>query len=338
MINKAYIYPITNRNQGGILNPYLDNFMQSMAEEVIFINKNSPSDIGILNLFKYISGKLNYVFLNWIEDLPDKKLGKFQCILLVYVLFPVLHLKKTKIVWTLHNKLSHYAINIDKKKWLLSKLVIHSDVILTHASEGVKFIQGINPSAGKKVVFLHHPVNDLKLPNVIKKKNIDFLIWGTIQPYKGLVEFFKLFNQIPDLSKFKIVIAGKVPDKNYLRKLEEVLPNTVELKNKYIPFDILEQMMYESKIILFTYKSDSILSSGALMDSLITGTKILGPETGAFIDLKKAGLVDTYTKVSELIKILEEYNNGPNIDSLKKFWNMNNWKAFGKRLLKEINE
>ncbi|WP_194968036.1 hypothetical protein [Klebsiella pneumoniae] len=48
-------------------------------------------------------------------------------------------------------------------------------------------------------------------------------------------------------------------------------------------------LIEDSKCVLFPYKSGSISSSGALMDTIALGGVAIGPDVGAFKDLEKKG-------------------------------------------------
>lgn len=337
-MKKAFIYPITNRDKKGVVNPYLYEFTDSLKENIKFVNLNSPSNVGVINIFKYSFSKLDYIFLNWIEDLPDKKLGKFQTFLLVYFIFTYSKFTGTKIIWTLHNKLSHYKSNIKTKKWLFEKLIKKSDFILTHAREGIKYIEEFSAVDAKKVHFFHHPVRNLELIEKKHQKIYDLIIWGTILPYKGVAEFLESWNNNKAAAKYKILIAGKVPDTEYLNTLENLLTKNIELRKEYIPNEELAKLIHSSKAILFTYQNNSILSSGALMDSIVTGEKVIGPETGAFVDLKNEGLVDTYENFEDIPTLLKNIELSSNISDIKSFFTKNNWNAFGKKFYETVEK
>ena len=330
---RAYIYPITNYK---VDNPYLNNFINSLNCDIYFVNRNSPSNIGILNLLKYLNKRLHYSFFHWLEDLPDKKFGLIQCYILVYMILPLLRIKKTTIIWTLHNKLSHAPSNIRIKKWLASKLVKQADIILTHSNEGRIFIENLNKNSGKKVLVYHHPVGNLNLPKSNIKKETDLLIWGTVLQYKGVYEFISEFIKESSLNKRRILIAGKIPDYEYYNKLSNINSNQLIIRNEFIEHDELILLMHQSKAVLFTYKNKSVLSSGALMDSLVTGSKIIAPPVGAFNDLAKLGLVNTFNKIDEIEGLLRQEENQNRLQVLKAFCKKNSWKSFGKEFLKEI--
>ena len=61
----AYIYPNTSRNSTGTHNPYISNFVESLRGSFDFVNDKTPSNVGILDLWKYL-WEIDIIFLNWI--------------------------------------------------------------------------------------------------------------------------------------------------------------------------------------------------------------------------------------------------------------------------------
>jgi beta-1,4-mannosyltransferase len=203
---KAYIYPNTSRN-GGLTNPYIFNFIDSLEGKINFVNRNKPSESGIFDLLKYIN-KIHFLFLNWPEDIPDKKAGFIQTLLLLACI-NYLKFRKVKIVYTLHNKESHNKAKSILKKYLRKFIIRKADLILTHAREGIEIVRKISNNPNQKIAFINHPVLskiDIK-PDVEKK--YDVLIWGTVEPYKGIDKFISFVNE-HQLYDIKILIAGRI--------------------------------------------------------------------------------------------------------------------------------
>ena len=134
-----YFYPITTKANKVTGNPYTDNFIKSLKKYFTILNCNDASSIGILKTLKYLF-KIDVLLVNWIEDLPDKKGGYIQSYYF-FLLVLFLKLRKKRLVWILHNKFSHYPVNYRLKKQLFRFLINHSDLIITHASEGISFTE-----------------------------------------------------------------------------------------------------------------------------------------------------------------------------------------------------
>ena len=79
-----------------------------------------------------------------------------------------------------------------------------------------------------------------------------------------------------------------------------------------------------SRSILFTYSSDSILSSGALIYSLNFLKQIIGPNVGFFHELKE--IVRCYNNFEEISNI--PINEGVDEFKIKSYINKNQWYSF----------
>jgi len=333
----AYLYPITNRLKTGIYNPYLDNFMQSTQSYVNYLNQHYPSDTGIFNLLKYIH-KTDVLFLNWIENLPEKKGGLIQTLFFLLVL----RMKKVlgvKVVWTLHNKVSHSKGKLFLKKWLFASLIKRSDLIITHAREGIRFAEQWHQGASSRVFYFPHPVVPEQEPEFTIDQEYDVIIWGTLAPYKGIDAFLEFLQQNTTLAGYRILIAGKATSSDFYQKIKRLAGDTVKIKNQFIDKQELARLIQSSNAVLFTYAGGSVLSSGALIDSLAYRARVIGPNVGAFADLGEEEIIDTYKDFSEIPDILDNLKNNKasNPEKMDAFLRNHTWQKFARSFKKALS-
>ncbi|MFW5759937.1 MAG: hypothetical protein ACOCXH_03030 [Cyclobacteriaceae bacterium] len=335
---KAYIYP--NSKKGGFNNPYLHNFVQSFGNKINFINYDHASKRGIIDIFFYLPG-IELLFINWIEDITEKKGGKIQWLLFKYLIVPFCRFLNIKIVWTLHNRISHYQSQISRKKRIFDYMVVNSDFIITHAKEGVSLIREHKLKVSGQVIFFPHPMNPRNRFSH-DEKDIDIFIWGSIAPYKGIDQFIDLVKSDDIFSGLKIILAGKAKDTGYEKEIQGKLPPQIKYINRYLDDNELDDFLSRSRITLFPYASDSILSSGALSDSIGYGTCIIGPSKGAFIDLEEEGLVQTFNNLNELPLLCKKVFRGQGMNIQPKnasgYISRYSWKAFAREVYNSMNE
>jgi len=337
-LKRAYIYPISARDKHlGQYNPYLDDFMDAMEKHLVFVNRNHPSNSGIFDFLKYIF-TVKFVFLNWIENIPERKGGTLQ----TYFLFVMLSISKwfgIKVIWTMHNKLSHSPTKRKEKEKIFRALLKKTDLILTHASAGIEFGEQMVPGSDTKIIYFPHPVKDRRL-NLESEKQFDILIWGTISPYKGIHNFLEFLKQNKLEDTYRIHIVGKISDENYAKQINNFSNKKISIENRFIEDKLLADLIRKSKIILFTYSQTSILSSGALMDSVGYGGLVIGPNVGAFGDLKKKGILETYQNFNELIakadQILSGNESKIKADNLDQFLKDHTWDKFAEHLSNKL--
>jgi len=333
MLLKAYIYPISARASKELVNPYLDHFMGALDPGFIFVNKDAPSAKGIMDIIKYLS-KIDYVFFHWPENIAERKLGWVQALLL-FLLIPVFRIRNIRIIYVVHNKISHSQKKFRIKK-LISKTLMHNSwLLITHAREGIDFIRNLT-SKEKKVFFFPHPIDK---PNEIEtpEKDIDVLIWGNIAPYKGVHNFLKnLKDQLSDW-KGKVLIAGKVSTLEYKQELMAIKPENVTIMDEFVDEIKLNELISRSRIVLFPYHQKSVLSSGAFAKTLAYPMYIVGPDCGAFLDFKDLEHIhffESQDQIPDIIQIINsDKNQNVNPEIANNLTNKYSWKSFGKAFL-----
>ena len=334
MRKKIYIYPNTSRDAAlGLYNPYIDDLVKSFSNYYEFINKDNPSNSGVFDLLKYLT-KTDYIFFNWIEKLPENKGGNMQTIFL-FILFPILRLFNIKTIWTMHNKLSHSKDHLFLKKAIFRKMLRKADFIVTHSSEGIIYGESMVPGSGNKIHYFPHPVKDRRKKEQ-KKFLYDILIWGTISPYKGIDKFLDFLQTNNLQSKYKVLIVGKSISESYFESIIKYTNRNIEIRNKFIEDAMLQDLIMQSKIILFTYSKSSILSSGVLMDSIGYGANIIGPDVGAFSDLAYDSILSTFTDYDQLISVIDKqlnkYDFEKSNEKINNFLSSNTWDKYAKNV------
>jgi beta-1,4-mannosyltransferase len=335
---RAYIYPNSARRSGGSANPYLKNFVSSLSNRVEFLNKNNKSSVGILDLLRYL-GRIEFLFLHWIEDVPEKKGGYIQSLLLLLMMFWIGR-SGFKIVWTMHNKVSHSRKHFFMKKRLFKALLRKSDLIITHSSEGACYACESEPSVdGQKILVFTHPIVP-KERNPSRQKEYDILIWGTLAPYKGVHNFLSFLEENRISEKYRIKIIGRCSSDDYCEVLSRKKSQYVSIEDRFVEHSELDELMASTRCVLFTYSGESVLSSGALMDSLACRTNIIGPDVGAFRDAALAGVIKTYKSFDEIPEIINSLPDKCQEDlarHINEFINAHTWEKFGEAVISKLS-
>ena len=94
----------------------------------------------------------------------------------------------------------------------------------------------------------------------------------------------------------------------------------------------MKQELRSTKSILFTYKLDSVLSSGSLVYSLNFNKKIFGPKGGAFEDLQP--IVECYESFGDLESI--NFNDKVNDIYICEYLTQNTWNNLPAKITKLI--
>lgn len=330
---RGYIYPYSGR-EGRMTNPYISNFIEALKGRIDIMNGDRPSNSGIFDILKYVR-KINILFLNWPEEILEKKGSIFQALFFIILVY-YLRLRRVKIFLTFHNKESHFSNKKRLKNWLRNFSIRKSDYIITHAKEGIPIIEKLSKNSKTRIRFFHHPILTPINVKRTKPELYDILIWGLVTPYKGIDKFLEYTRDTcPDY--FKILIAGRISDPSYREIILSYRSSQVLIVDEFVSEELLEDYISKSRLVLFTYLESSILSSGALMDTLKYAPLIIGPNHGAFRDLQEEGLIFTFNDYAHLTELLNATNIKPDVEKIHSFVNANSWKNFGDRIYDFIN-
>lgn len=336
-MKKIYLYPKLDKSKLLSPNLYIDNLEESISSEYDIVNKE-PNNVGVIDFLKYLP-KTDAYFFNWIENLTNLRFGKIQLLVFVIFLYTAKYLLRKKIIWVLHNKYTHkkYGDSAWKNFWeryLFNLMVRKSNHILTHSNSGIDFVKERFPKHSNKVNYLIHPTDTLykKMDSVPVK--YDILLWGTIHPYKGISEFLEFAKESGQIEKLNILILGVCPNRELKEKISRYYSNKLTHIEKFFDFDEIANYANQSRYVLFTYNSDSVLSSGSLMDTIRMGSLVIGPNKGAFKDLSTESFIDTYNSYEDIIKILNEnkVKKESIYPEIVKFCTENSWNRYVEKL------
>ncbi len=344
-MKNIFFYPSRNKQNTISRNPYIENLYDSCAKWFNVIDCNDTNSLGVINIFIKIK-QIDIFWLNWIENLPDRKLGLLQSFFYLIFIF-VNKFTKKKIIYTVHNKVSHSPKYYKIKKMLQCITIKNSTLVITHSSDGLTYIKSItNKKSQAHLLYIPHPTKLAYNYNDADSINYkyDILIWGTIYKYKGIREFLEFIYDKNLQNKYKIKIVGKVADSEYLKSLNKFKNEFIEIEDEYISSDDLVNLLQISKIVLFTYNSESVFSSASLIETLRFSPKIIGPNKGEFKNLKQLSLVVTYDNYNDLINKIDSFLEEDDTTTLyrenniKEYLSLNTWENFSKLIKKIIDE
>lgn len=152
----------------------------------------------------------------------------------------------------MHNKQPHVMKHRWSKKLLIHLLLRKADLIVTHATEGIKVVQDQYPRLIAKTVFLHHPTkNRIEESSSLTNRKPTCWIWGNISRYKGVPEFVRFATQ--HSLKLKTKIIGKCSSQELLEELRKESNEMISIEDRSIPFEELKQEIRRSRFVLVPY-------------------------------------------------------------------------------------
>lgn len=320
---KVYIYPQISSNK------YIELLSDSISKNYQ-IAKKKKSSIGILSMLLNLNA--NIFVINWPENIEGKQFGIVQ-VFIYRLIIQLIKLRSKKIIWILHNKkshflhskFSHYCVNLTAK---------YSDYVFTHSKDGLSFYK--KKYNKNNIHYFPHPVyKELNISRNISKE-YDILIWGSVDRYKQVVEFIEYASVNHVLKTKKIMVSGNCRDIEYKLQLESMIAKNTNFtfNNKFLTDSEIDELIVRSKCVLFTYRENTILSSGALVYSLSNNTKIIGPSYGSFKDLAERKLIGTYNTYSDIPELIDSFI--PNKVGIEEYHKRYTWEAFADKIIELI--
>jgi len=327
MRQRVYYYPPASK--GGYSNPYSSNYKQALQAYFEVLDKeNKPSWALGLSFFLY-AFRADIYIINWLESVVFLRLGYCQYWLVRFGLW-VIKRRKKKIVWMFHNIHPHTGENAYSKR--IQKILFDTSyLIISHSQEAASYA---HKNAKGEVCYICHPIKYMAVKAEENADLSDVLIWGSISPYKGVVEFLHELQKRH--SELKVHIAGKCDNQTLYEAIKLLCGKKVLFENERISFDKLAGLIKHSKWVLFPYVGSCVSSSGALIDTIALGGNPIGPDKGAFKDLASEGLCTVYTNYNSLFSIL--YST-PSLgeEERKKFIAGNSWENFADLLYRKLS-
>lgn len=331
---KVYFFPPI-RSLSKTQNPYKEDFMSSLNAYCNVINHEYiEKKSSVLSLLKNVF-KADIYIINWPDNIPFSRAGTLQTYVFLFLL-RIIKFRKAKIIWVFHNFHAHSGEN--KLTAIINKCMYkYTDEVITHSQDAYIYLK---EERNIKAYYFDHPIKtdffDDNKENDNLKVIYDVLIWGSINPYKGIVPFLEYIDKNNYSQHFSIKIIGKCDNKEYANKIVALSNEKISFENRAASFNELKEIVANSKFTLFPYVGTSVSSSGALIDTIAWGGNPIGPNIGAFKDLNKQGVCLTYSNYEEMINILLSNSTIKN-EYREKFISDNSWESFAFNLYKIIS-
>jgi glycosyltransferase involved in cell wall biosynthesis len=204
------------------------------------------------------------------------------------------------VIWTIHNIVSHSCVLLNEEYKLREQLAEKVDILHILTKNTVEFTRDLYTLPSEKIIYHPHPSYVDSYPNFISKSearydlgfsenDIVFLIFGSIQKYKGVEYFLEIFteykNKNPLKHNVKALIAGLPSDKELVNNIkdkydsrEDIILDLARIENSEVQYYI-----NSSDFVVCPYGRS--LNSGVGMLALSFNRPIIAPKMGGFIEL-----------------------------------------------------
>jgi glycosyltransferase involved in cell wall biosynthesis len=270
-------------------NKYVDIFVTGLknAGHEVF-----PLD-SLLSSWRHFKS-IKLVHLNWFENLDDSSKGAtLKSFLRKLIALIAIRLGNKKLIWTVHNRLSHEKKSAKWSNILSSLLIRWADAIVIHSEESRAILSEISPIFLSKVVHIPHPdfigVYGPIQPSaaLLSEGPIKLVFVGAIKPYKNIELLIKLARKFPDAIEISILgNPNTLEYKNEILELGKGLSN-LHLKLEFIPDEDLPEILSKSDLVILPYNLESSLNSGTVMLAFSYQKTVICPKIGTINDFGK---------------------------------------------------
>jgi glycosyltransferase involved in cell wall biosynthesis len=257
-IRRIFFYPYTQR-----ANRYAS--LQLRILEQICTDIRPVTFMTLLrNLF---ASRGSLAILNFFEDRPSYfPRHRNRALLTNLATLLLLRLTCERIVWVRHNFWPHdLPRKSTRQQIVLFALNLCADTVVTHR----------NVEAIASAVVPHPLYFEETLPQ--RARDIEFLYFGAIKPYKGLDTLLSAWP-----AGRRLLIVGDAPDPILVESLHEIISERqldVEMQARFIGDAELDDLLLRTKFCLMPHRQDTMIVAGSFYHAASLGANVLARNT-----------------------------------------------------------
>ena len=274
-------------------NPY--QTLLSTALETEKVKVNFPSGYRrVFPVFRAIKTNftpIKVLHLHWLDPYLKGDNSWVKCIYCLKFLGDILltHWTGVKIVWTIHNTISHNSKFPRLELWAYRMLVKIVDRVIVHdevAIDEIVPLYRLNPA--KIAVITHGHYRDIypqKIDSLEARRQLNlpksgkiYLNLGMLKPYKGIERLLKLWqDNRAILEGNTLSIAGKALDDGYGQMLVKQAAKTknVIFHHKFVEDNQIHLYFSAADVVVLPF--ERILTSGSLILAMSYSKPVIAP-------------------------------------------------------------
>lgn len=293
-------------------NKYIENMVRPLREQGFRVHALD----GFFSSWGHFHA-VRLVHLNWFENLDDSSIFRaLKSFFKKMFVLTVIRISRKKLVWTMHNRVSHEKKTGFLSNWIRYFLIRWAHTIIIHSGVSRKLLVGQHPGVSGKIFYLPHPefigsYGPLpeKTLSLAPSEPLVLLFMGAVKPYKNieiLIQAVSLFKE-----KVKLVIAGNPNTPAYHQKIYDLASSAgnIDLRLKFIPDHEIPSLIKESDVLVLPYDLGSSLNSGTVILAFSYMKTVICPDIGTIGDLgamKENVFYYVYGSQEEHLQILSQ--------------------------------
>lgn len=198
-----------------------------------------------------------------------------------------------RIIWTVHNTLSHDGPFVDLERSLSARIVALADVVHLHSAASLPEVRAEFEVPGQKVRIARHGHylgvygDQVSRETARRLLGLDpqeqvILFLGQVRPYKGVGQLVESFRGIlQDHPRTRLLIGGAIHDAFWDTVSPALMPHErsrILASERFLDEAELQLYLRAADLAVFPYRN--ILTSGALLLALSFDLPVVIPEVG----------------------------------------------------------
>jgi beta-1,4-mannosyltransferase len=246
--------------------------------------------------------KADVVHLNWFEDVKGlSKWRIFRFFLRQTFRLLLMVLIRKKIVWTMHNKVSHTERYRFYNKILVYMLTKFTAAIVVHSYISRDFLMSEFGVKIEKTKYVPHP-NYIDVygpvqerPEQVLENHLTISFIGTLKPYKNIELLIEVAREFAN-KNICFQITGKPLNAEYAESLKELTANLpkVTLDFAFVKDEDLAGLLANADVMVFPYDLKSSLNSGSVFLAFSYRKTVICPAIGSLLDFRNQDAFFTY--------------------------------------------
>lgn len=244
----------------------------------ISIHKNVWSNLGykVLGVKEFyrvmLKRRENIFVVNWLEDkVVDNKVSSLMAFILSLAIFLLFRIICHRVIYVRHNYRPHQA---DTRETIILYNILVS-ILHRLSDKRVNHLKNFDDKSGRRYEYLPHPLY-VKRVNFLEdeKRDIEYLMFGEIQRYKGVSELLDVWP-----SQKKLYIIGRANSKDLQLEIEAKIRDrnlSVVWRNEFVSDDELERTLLKTKFVILSHLDDSMIVSGSFFYAISFGANVIG--------------------------------------------------------------
>lgn len=234
------------------------------------------------------------IHIHWID--PYIK-GKNRVTKLIYAQkflldIKLVHRMGIKVIWTIHNQVSHDSHFPRIEMWIQRKLAAIIDGIILHNSTTADELAKVFGFDQRKAQIIpignYRDVYQPLVDSVIARKILNltnmgriYLYFGMLRPYKGVEQLIKAWNENQEwLTGNTLLVVGKAENPAYARHLEDMARASqgITVVPQFIPDNELHLYYSVADIVVLPFVK--VLNSSSLILAMSYDKPVIAPRLG----------------------------------------------------------